>query len=289
MGRRQPHGDPSGFEQRLALLDHFGAGRRRSRGEGRDAVALLAAEQFVDRHAQGLALDVVEGDVERRNGGLQHAAALEILAAVHFLPQGAGLERIAADEELAVMFESTGHGLFAAGEATLAPAEYAFVGLDFYQQLVAAADPDGIGANGGDLHVGPCRTAFRSLAARGWFPPSGQRPASCGTRSDQPHRSTEAERVNSSSRDDAASRTPRLLPAARYPARLAGSPRSPWRNSLGQIISPWRVIPSGVARWCRYTGAARCRFAYRDLAKGPVASSRPASAALRLAWSSRRA
>ena len=83
-----------------------GPGARAGGGEGRDAVALLAAEQLVDRHAQRLALDVVQGDVDRRDRGGEHPAALEILAAVHLLPERADLHRIAADEELAIVLDA---------------------------------------------------------------------------------------------------------------------------------------------------------------------------------------
>ena len=54
-------------DQHLGLLDHLGAGLGVGGGEGRDAVAMLAAEQLVDRHAERLALDVVQGDVDRRD------------------------------------------------------------------------------------------------------------------------------------------------------------------------------------------------------------------------------
>ena len=54
--------------------------------ERRNEVALLAAEQLVDRHSERLALDVVQSDVDRRDRSLQDAATLEILAAIHLLP-----------------------------------------------------------------------------------------------------------------------------------------------------------------------------------------------------------
>ena len=62
-------------------------------------------------------------------------------------------ERVAADEELGEVLEGADHGLLAEGEAALAPAEDALVGLDLDDELVADADPDGVGADGGDLHV----------------------------------------------------------------------------------------------------------------------------------------
>ena len=123
------------------------------RGEGRDAVALLAAEQLVDRHAERLALDVVEGDVDGGDRRLQHAAALEVLAAIHLLPERADLHRVAADEELAIVLDRADHGLLAAGQAALAPAVDALVGLDLDEQLVAGADPDRIGLDRGDLKL----------------------------------------------------------------------------------------------------------------------------------------
>ena len=107
------------------------------RGEGRDAVALLAAEQLVDRHAQRLALDVVQRDVDGGNRRLQHAPAFEILAAIDLLPDPADLHRVAADEELAIVLDGAGHGLLATAQAALAPAGDALVGLDLDEQLVA--------------------------------------------------------------------------------------------------------------------------------------------------------
>ena len=72
----------------------------------RDAVPLLAAEQLVDRHAQRLALDVVQRDVDRRDRGRQHAPALEVLAAVHLLPEPADVHRVVAEQELAVVLDA---------------------------------------------------------------------------------------------------------------------------------------------------------------------------------------
>ena len=76
-------------------------------------VALLAAEQLVDRHAERLALDVVQGDVDRRDRGLQDAAAFEILAAIHLLPDAADLHGVLADQELAVVLDGADHRLLA--------------------------------------------------------------------------------------------------------------------------------------------------------------------------------
>ena len=139
-GKRRIAFQPS-RHQLLRLLDHLRAAGPAGGGEGRDDVALLAAEELVDRHAERLALDVVERDVDRRDRGLQHAAALEVLAAVHLLPERADGERVVADQELAIVLDGADDGLLAAGEAALAPAEDALVGLDLDEELVADADP----------------------------------------------------------------------------------------------------------------------------------------------------
>ena len=58
-------------------------------GEGGHRVALPPAQQLIDRHAQALAQDVVKRDVARQERGSEHPPALEILAAVDFLPDAA--------------------------------------------------------------------------------------------------------------------------------------------------------------------------------------------------------
>ena len=68
-GREEADGAPAHRHQFLRLLDHLGAARALGRREGRDVVALLAAEQLIDRHAERLALDVVQRDVDRRDRG----------------------------------------------------------------------------------------------------------------------------------------------------------------------------------------------------------------------------
>ena len=110
-------------------------------GESGNAVALLAAKQFVDRHPQRLALDVVQSDVDGGNRRLQHAPAFEILAAIGLLPDPADLHRIAADQELAIMLDGAGHRLLATAQAAFAPTEDTLVGLDLDQQLVPTFPP----------------------------------------------------------------------------------------------------------------------------------------------------
>ena len=121
------------------------------RGKSGDTVALLAAQQFVDRHPQRLALDVVQGDVDRGNRRLQHAPAFEVLAAICLLPDPADLHRVAADQELAKMLDGADHRLLATTQAAFAPTEDALVGLDLDEHLVPCPHPYRIGHDRGDL------------------------------------------------------------------------------------------------------------------------------------------
>ena len=58
---------PAALDQQLHLLDQLRPHRRAGGGEAGHVVALLAAQQLVDRHAQRLAGDVVQGDVDGRD------------------------------------------------------------------------------------------------------------------------------------------------------------------------------------------------------------------------------
>ena len=51
--------------------------------------------------AQGLALDIVQGDVNRRNGGRQDSPAFKVLATVEVLPDCTDATRISADQHAA--------------------------------------------------------------------------------------------------------------------------------------------------------------------------------------------
>ena len=153
------------------LLDDFRARGFRTRGrERRNEIALLAAQQLVDRHSERLALDVVQGDVDRRDRSLQDAATLEILAAIHLLPDAADLHRVLADEKLAVVLDGADHRLLARRQSAFAPAVHALVGFDLDDQLVAGADPNRIGLDGGDLefrdHDQSCRANSVSPSKR---------------------------------------------------------------------------------------------------------------------------
>ena len=61
----------------------------------------LATQQFIDRTAQRLALDVPQRDVDAADGVYARAAAATIdVGAVHLVPQPLRLERIFADDDL---------------------------------------------------------------------------------------------------------------------------------------------------------------------------------------------
>src|SRR6478609_9466057 len=103
--RRQAQRGPAMRDQHPGLLDHIRAGLAVGGGECRNAVALLAAEELVYGDAERLALDVVKRDVDRRYRGGEHSASLEILATVHFLPERADAEGIAADKKLRIVLD----------------------------------------------------------------------------------------------------------------------------------------------------------------------------------------
>ena len=132
---------------------------------------MLTAEQLVHGDAERLPLDVMEGDVDRRDGAAKHPAALEILASVHLLPEGAGAHRIPADEKLTVVLDGAHDGALAIGHPRLAPTVEPFVGFDLDDQLVPVADPDRIGVNGGYLHARPFLFFRPPFAGRGVAPP----------------------------------------------------------------------------------------------------------------------
>ena len=67
-------------------------------GVDADPVARRAAEQLVDGHAQGLALDVPEGHVDAAQGAGQDRAAAVEGVAVDRLPVVDDLARVLADE-----------------------------------------------------------------------------------------------------------------------------------------------------------------------------------------------
>ena len=75
------------------------------RGEAWYVIALRAAQQLVDWDTETPRHDVVQRDVDRGDGTREDAAALEVLAAVHLLPECAYATGVLADEELSVVLD----------------------------------------------------------------------------------------------------------------------------------------------------------------------------------------
>ena len=138
--REEPDRLPALVDQAHRAVDERRAHRGPDGREQRHEVALLPTEQLIDRDAEGLAGDVVEGDVDRRLGRHQDPPALEVLAPIEPLPDRAAGHRVVADEEVPVMADSGRDRLLARRQAGLAPADDAGVGLDLDEAL--GADPD---------------------------------------------------------------------------------------------------------------------------------------------------
>ncbi len=161
---RQADAGPAGLQAALRefhdAADLVGADGRK----GVNEVAVLAAEQLPDRHAERLALDVVQRDVDCGDGGGEDAPALEILAAVHLLPQRADIGRVAADQPTAIVLDGAGNGALAAGETGFAPALEAGIGDHPDEELGPSPNPDGETVDGCDLHVRSLSTFILSIA-----------------------------------------------------------------------------------------------------------------------------
>ena len=151
-GTKRMERQPS-VDQLPRLLDALRSGERAGRGEALHPLAAGAAQELVDRHAERLAEDVPEGDVDRRDGGADDLAALEVGAAVQRLPEVLDPARVLADQEAREVLEHPLHRQLAAGDAALADAADPLVGLDLDDELVADADLDRIALDRGDLHA----------------------------------------------------------------------------------------------------------------------------------------
>lgn len=88
-----------------------------------------AAEQLVDGHAERLALDVPEGDVDGGDGGVD-GLALEVAEPVHHVPVVLDIEGPLADQILGEALDGSAGGGDVSPVASLAVADDALVGLD---------------------------------------------------------------------------------------------------------------------------------------------------------------
>jgi hypothetical protein len=70
-------------------------------------VAHLAAEQFIDRHVEGLALDVPQCDIDRGDSA-GYGAAGEVVRPQHHVPVVFDGERVLPDQVFAVLRDRRG-------------------------------------------------------------------------------------------------------------------------------------------------------------------------------------
>jgi hypothetical protein len=138
----------------LHLLDQVVPVLRAGGDKAGHEVALLAAQQLVDGHAEALGHQVVQRDVDGRHRGGQHAPALEVLAAVGLLPDAADAARVLPDQEVTEVGHRPAHRQVAGAQAGLAPAVVPVVGLDPYDLHVAEARVEGVELDVGDFHDG---------------------------------------------------------------------------------------------------------------------------------------
>ena len=120
-----------------------------------DLLSHLAAEEFVDGDAEGLAFDVPECDLDAGDCGELDNAASDVEVVVEGLPVLLDAVRVFADEEFAEFVDHCGDGERSGGG--FAPTGDAFVGFDLDEDVVSglASGRRGGGDGGyvGDFHV----------------------------------------------------------------------------------------------------------------------------------------
>ena len=87
-------------------------------------------EQLIDRHAERLALDIPERDVDGRERGATAPSDGEEAAAGQGLPEMLDAEGILPDQQWLEMLDRASDGQLAPGQAGLADAGDAFIGID---------------------------------------------------------------------------------------------------------------------------------------------------------------
>ena len=128
-----------------------------------DAVPQLAAQQVVDREAQGLPLDIPQGDVHPAQGHRRQAPRPQVgVAPVVLLPQLLALKGVLAQQALAQQLDGPGaqEAAAAGGVAGFAPAVDAFIGVDAHEGpvplegagVVRVPGPDHVSLDIGDFH-----------------------------------------------------------------------------------------------------------------------------------------
>ena len=84
-----------------------------------------AAEQLVDRHAQGLGFDVPQCELDAGDGFVRDAAEVLARSAQHVPVELLDRARVLADEQRLEIAHAAGHAVRIAAVAALAPADQA--------------------------------------------------------------------------------------------------------------------------------------------------------------------
>ena len=113
-----------------------------------------SAEKPSHRHAEPLAFEVPQRDVERGQRCLQHRAAAPAPRVIQAVPMALGSRRVLADQVRRVLADCRLDRLQRAVERAFAPAGDPFVGVDADEQPVHPVDPEFERFNPGDLHRG---------------------------------------------------------------------------------------------------------------------------------------
>ena len=140
-----------------------------------DLVPHRPAQELVDRHAEGLALDVPERDVDGADRRAVGRVGGEEGAPEHVLPQALSRERVLADDDLGEVLQGGVDGRAPEGHADLAEAVYPLVGLHLDDVIAAAVLAQKRKAlDGGDFHGGPPMNAAYRLLDRTYYSDSGR-------------------------------------------------------------------------------------------------------------------
>ena len=118
-------------------VEHVGAARAQhaaARPVDRHAVAHRAAEQFVDRHAERLALDVEAGVLDRRDRVGVQSACGRARGGVERRVDPPDVARVLADQSCSEPADDLRHAA-AAAFVELRPADDAFVGGDLQERI----------------------------------------------------------------------------------------------------------------------------------------------------------
>ena len=127
----------------LSDLDHFFWTTTCSTGKCWYPVTVFTTQKLVNWHVKFFPDNVVQSYIDSRNSGGHGSSAFKVLATIHFLPERSTLHWITANKEFAIMFYHSFDCNFSTRESRFSPSIYALISFNFYQHLVACANPDG--------------------------------------------------------------------------------------------------------------------------------------------------